>query len=437
MSSYSRSSSSIAESNEAGSSSPESLRDSSNARWFSVPKVRVEVVGHRWQHQTRPRVMSSRPGIRLTIGCKGKRTVSEVSRDNHPGFRDGEGLGLHQPMVGEALQTGTHFPLGAQQQPGGQAQVGDAISLGKAEQNVKGLAVEGAELHDPCVPSHLITRPVSCVQFLSRLRKRLAVDQDRKHGMISPNHVERLRAIDRSYRLATCTIVASCISLQCQFDRSDRWDDLKVAATEQCTPGDTRCTSRLELCVQQDGRGMWTVQDDCSARGWVCAPSLLRCTVCLPDERSCDGQTVRVCEPDGSDTVELEECDGDSGEACRSGACANLCMEAAKVKSNVGCEYWAADLDNANIDATSNAAAQQYAIVVSNPQEDIGAQVAIEIDDAQVGETSKPREVATALIPPLGLRVFKLGPREVDGSEPGNVRHRARNGTLPSGLPAA
>ena len=160
------------------------------------------------------------------------------------------------------------------------------------------------------------------------------------------------------------------------------------------------------------------MREDCAARGQVCAPSLTRCTACLPDQRSCDGQTVQTCLEDGSGRADVETCDGAAGEACRSGGCAHLCTEAAKVKSNVGCEYWAADLDNANIDPTSNAAAQQYAVVVSNPQEDIAARVTIELDDASVGEVSRPREAITAEIPPNGLRVFKLGPREVDGSAP-------------------
>ncbi len=217
-------------------------------------------------------------------------------------------------------------------------------------------------------------------------------------------------------KAAAWGVVTAAGLLGCQFDRADRWDDLRATPTATCDPGDVRCTARLETCTD-DGR--WAVSDDCAGRGLVCAPTLARCALCFPDERTCDGQTVLVCDADGDGRTPVRSCDGNAGEACRSGSCSDLCAEAATVKSNVGCEYWAVDLDNANIDATSNAAAQQYAVVVSNAQPDLTARVSVSVDDAEVGEASRPREVASAEIPPRGLRVFRLGPREVDGSAPG------------------
>ena len=56
-------------------------------------------------------------------------------------------------------------------------------------------------------------------------------------------------------------------------------------------------------------------------------------------------------------------------------------------QSNVGCEYWGVDLDNAMIDPTLNAAAQQYAIVVSNPQTDVPALVTVTGTTLVVGAT--------------------------------------------------
>src|SRR5262249_33534967 len=40
-------------------------------------------------------------------------------------------------------------------------------------------------------------------------------------------------------------------------------------------------------------------------------------------------------------------------------------------------------------------------------------------DDGSPGEASAPYEIASAIIAPYNLQVFKLGPREVDGSPPG------------------
>lgn len=222
-----------------------------------------------------------------------------------------------------------------------------------------------------------------------------------------------------SRAVAVVVCLVSAAGLHCQFDRADRWDDLRSSPADECIPGSARCTSRLERCEPLAGVNRWNIADDCASRGLLCAPSLMQCAVCLPDQRDCEGQRVVVCQADGSGWNTLETCEGSQGMACRSGSCAHLCTEASRVKSNVGCEYWAADLDNANVSPNSNAAAQQFAVVVSNPQMDIAAEVTVEVDDAAVGEPSRPRTEGWARIAPRGLYVFKLGPREVDGSAPG------------------
>jgi hypothetical protein len=76
------------------------------------------------------------------------------------------------------------------------------------------------------------------------------------------------------------------------------------------------------------------------------------------------------------------------------------------------------DLDNAMVSPTLNAAAQQFAIVVSNASI-IAAQVVVDEDDALPGQPAQLRTVATARVLPGNLEVFKLGPREVDGSAEG------------------
>ena len=218
-------------------------------------------------------------------------------------------------------------------------------------------------------------------------------------------------------------IVAAWWTGSCRYDRTDRWGDQQtqpVSPSYECTVGELRCTSALQRCAQKSGGGTgWVVLDDCAARGLVCAQSLLKCVRCRPYERSCQGQDVMVCAPDGSGLRKAETCTPATGIACRSGVCADLCGEAEKLKSNVGCEYWAVDLDNANISATSSAASQQYAIVVSNPQPDIAAHVVIEQDDSMPGEPQRLSIAAEDDIPPSNLRVFRLGPREVDGSAHG------------------
>jgi hypothetical protein len=140
----------------------------------------------------------------------------------------------------------------------------------------------------------------------------------------------------------------------------------------------------------------------------------------VPGDVECQGQTVSTCDPTGASWQPGTTCDTTSGYACREGACAQLCLLATQQLSNVGCEYWGADLDNAVVSASLNAAQQQYAIVVSNVQPDVPATVTVVEDDSQPGDaTSQTRVVATAVIAAQNLEVFKLGPREVDGSADG------------------
>lgn len=204
----------------------------------------------------------------------------------------------------------------------------------------------------------------------------------------------------------------------CSFDPGDRW--LYAPTTEGCTPGVFRCSSELlERCDEAADGPVWKRIDNCTKKGLVCAAALGECATCVPGSKSCDGATTLECAEDGSEWEETGECDESTGHACRNGGCEQLCAVAVRERSNVGCEYWAADLDNADVGDARNAAAQQYAVVVSNAQPDVTAVVTIEQDDSLPGDENAPIEIARAEIPPRSLRTFKLGPREVDGSPPG------------------
>jgi hypothetical protein len=185
--------------------------------------------------------------------------------------------------------------------------------------------------------------------------------------------------------------------------------------------GAQRCAlGKIQACGEDaSGKAAWADVTDCAVMGKVCAPTLLQCTACVPDEADCDGQKATLCRPDGSMADVTATCDTTTGNACREGICHNLCALAVTQRSNIGCEYWGADLDNAMISVTQNAAAQQYAIVVSNAQPDVPVHVQVYQDDSIPGAPNAPYEVAAATIAPYNLQVFKLGPREIDGSPPG------------------
>jgi len=212
-------------------------------------------------------------------------------------------------------------------------------------------------------------------------------------------------------------VAGALFLIDCNFDRGDRW--LYQPETETCPLGEYRCAKALERCDEGPDGPTWKRVADCAKQGLACAASLGRCSPCVPGAVSCDGMTTQACADDGSAWVPTGTCDESAFEACREGSCQNLCAMAARDRSNVGCEYWPVDLDNADVGDALNAASQQFAVVISNAQPDVTALVTIEQDDSLPGTENTPIEVARAEIPPRSLRTFKLGPREVDGSPPG------------------
>jgi hypothetical protein len=203
----------------------------------------------------------------------------------------------------------------------------------------------------------------------------------------------------------------------CRFDPAYR--DFPDLSTLPCIEGIVECRgSALTRCDQ----GKFAVIDDCGGRGEACATVLKKCTPCAPGELTCDGQSTLRCSDDGQTRNVSGTCDASQGFACRSGVCSDLCGDAAEHRSNIGCEYWPVDLDNAVLPPEGglpgNAAIQQYAVIVTNPQPDIAAVVTVEEDTAAPGQPNAPHVVATATVGPNHLEVFKLGPREVDGSPP-------------------
>ncbi len=202
-----------------------------------------------------------------------------------------------------------------------------------------------------------------------------------------------------------------------------RWvsgDSQAALGSAPCSTGEYRCASGLQRCERgAGGEPVWRTVRDCAAEGLACAATLGECAACVPGLQRCDGVRVERCLPDGSGYESLESCDEREGLACRAGRCRDLCLVARQEQSNIGCEYWAVDLDNAVPGSGLNAAAQQFAVVVSNPQPDISAQVVITIDESAPGEPPQPIDVTSRRVGPLSLAVFPLGPREVDGSPPG------------------
>lgn len=211
---------------------------------------------------------------------------------------------------------------------------------------------------------------------------------------------------------------AALALLACGFDRTDRWVD-RVSTSPLCEVDELRCGEGVQRCEQGLAGPVWVTIDDCADQGLVCVVDDFECKLCQPDTKKCDGQEVLRCNESGDGYEPDSTCDTDGGFACREGGCEHLCSAARSRRSNVGCEYWAVDLDNAFIDDSLNAAAQQFAVVLSNAQPDVVAEVTIEQDDSEPLGDNEPIKIVDSTIPPLSLEKFLLGPREVDGSPPG------------------
>ncbi|MDQ3364015.1 MAG: IgGFc-binding protein [Myxococcota bacterium] len=207
---------------------------------------------------------------------------------------------------------------------------------------------------------------------------------------------------------------------------------LLPAALATCGPGARNtdgdctgvCTSLGYQQCQEDGTFDAPVQ--CGV-GEVCDPTR-GCVVCVPDSLYCFGPTgndVYRCNDEGTGGELVEACGAD--EACSNGGCKTPCEAALDHPSNVGCDFWAADLDNeASNLPSSNAAAQQFAIVAAN-NNDYPVTVTVTKNAARVGQPINEQVVTTVSIPPRVAQRIDLPQREVDGAMGQNAAY-TRNG---------
>jgi hypothetical protein len=132
------------------------------------------------------------------------------------------------------------------------------------------------------------------------------------------------------------------------------------------------------------------------------------------DGRICVGQDIYKCGADGKASSEkLGDCYG-ADEACIGGACKSGCEAVSTQGSNVGCEFWAVDLDQ-EYDFSNNAAGAAWGVVIANPGGQ-PADVSIEQNDAPVGQPAQVTLTKHVLVPSGGVETVSMPTREVDGS---------------------
>jgi hypothetical protein len=203
-----------------------------------------------------------------------------------------------------------------------------------------------------------------------------------------------------------------------------------------CTPGDVRCTADglTEVCNAIGTRwmpgacpaGQACVLETCDGAN-VFEPTC-RAIVCEPGATRCNpGDQVRVetCDPSGTDWCCIGSCaqppiDG----VCFEGECGSVCSEGQK--SYLGCEYFAVDLDNANVPCGvdennrlifCDAAAGPFAVVLSNP-DPLNKVVYMVADGPPVADSSDDlcqelaHVVEAGVLPPNGIVVVELPRRD-------------------------
>lgn len=189
--------------------------------------------------------------------------------------------------------------------------------------------------------------------------------------------------------------------------RADFWD---------CRVGDMRCVGNVHEWCEEDNEFIVIRSRDCSVEGLVCVQDPpVGCAPCVPENLACRGQEVILCDEHATGWTVVDWCNPARGEACHNGRCVSGCEHAEYWKSNVGCIYYAVDLDNAALNHAENASAQQFAVAVSNPS-DLTAIVTVERNLAGPGDLPDVEEVDRRELAPGDLSVFLLERREVDGS---------------------
>lgn len=136
------------------------------------------------------------------------------------------------------------------------------------------------------------------------------------------------------------------------------------------------------------------------------------CTLCVPGSQVCVGDDVRKCNADGTKADEvIETCKVMAGQACNNGHCGNACDISKDKPSNVGCEFWAVDLDQQ--DGMNDPASMPWGVALSNAGQ-AQADVTIEINDAAPGQPLALKVVKQVSVVAGSLQKVILPTRELD-----------------------
>lgn len=144
----------------------------------------------------------------------------------------------------------------------------------------------------------------------------------------------------------------------------------------------------------------------------VCAEGT-GCVNCGITPTFCVGTEIHACDdtsPTGDKLV--QDCANYAGQACLNGVCTTGCVVAENQPSNVGCEFWAVDLDQQDGGGNDPASAP-WGVVLSNAG-DSPAVVKIELNNALYAQPLVPTVVTQVTVNPGDLQSLELPTRELD-----------------------
>ncbi|HUS27650.1 MAG TPA: IgGFc-binding protein, partial [Kofleriaceae bacterium] len=188
------------------------------------------------------------------------------------------------------------------------------------------------------------------------------------------------------------------------------------------------CTALGYQACHEDGRYEPPVSCGPDQR---CDPNA-GCVVCPPEGLYCGGATdndVFRCNKQGTEGTLVESCA--ANEVCSDGECKTPCEAAMDNPSNVGCDFWAVDLDNeisSIAGITTDSAANQFALVVAN-NNPYPVTVTITKNGANIGQPLNEQAVASAVVSPGVAKRIDLPQREVDGCMAQNGPYMPRTGS--------
>ena len=145
------------------------------------------------------------------------------------------------------------------------------------------------------------------------------------------------------------------------------------------------------------------------------------CVMCSPGTNTCVGNEVHKCSVDGTNADQLVEvCDVALSKVCKNGACQSGCEASLGQPSNVGCEFWAVDLDQ--VDKFNDPASAPWGVVLSNAGQ-AQANVTIELNDGAPGQPLALQTVKQVSVPAGSLQQVVLPTRELDcGAKPNDYK---------------